>query len=66
MWETYKKHLFRGCKEEASNDTSEDTILDISEDDSTMDISVNSEEGPGKSIVIDPASVIAAALFERY
>lgn len=65
VWETYKKHLYRGCKEEANNVTSEDTILDISEDDNTMDISGYLEEGPGKSILIDPSSVIAAALFAR-
>ena len=39
VWDTYKKHLYRGCGENPTNSASEDDVEDVNEGDHTMDIS---------------------------
>ena len=38
VWDTYKKHIYRGCKETAGKGTLVDEQRDATEDEDTMDI----------------------------
>ena len=38
VWDTYKKHLYRGCREIASDVTPEEDVSNTTEYDDTMDV----------------------------
>ena len=56
VWDTYKKHRYRGCRDNASNRGGDDEGDAIEDEDITMDMSGYFEEGssePNKSKFIN-------------
>ena len=61
MWDTYKKHLYRGCKETASQGTMVDEQGDFTEEEDTMDTLGCLEEdnnNPSKFILLHVGTIM--------